>query len=492
MKTRKVLRKSVVATGVWMAIAGAGLHAQMANAHGYIAEPPSRHLLCHGEGGKKNVGCDDLGYNRTAIGEGPKGFPLAGPADGELASAGNSNYKVADEQSANRWYLTPILDRKLDILWNYSTPHKTTKWEYFITKTGWNPNAPLSRAAFESTPFCTIDWNGDYANGYGNLTPGPAKHKHHCELPADRSGHHVVLGLWTVDDTANAFHNMIDVDIQADGGVAPEWPRISEITPYRDLEVGDKVKLRVFVDGLESAQYSIDVTIENAEEGVGANWAYKLAKRVNETQTLMRAGQLDGDGNIEPVKGANTVFAKAEAGISSVELEINAAAVEPGYMHLNDLKPEYTLKDGKTNVDFTVMSNKGLKVKAQLFDANNKQVGFAQQELNGTAKFSLNIEDAAEGAHTLKVVGVDKRERVLLQEERTVQLKAAGDSSYDFVFPESLSSYKAGTKVLQPKNGKVYECKQGQEAGFCVQWSASANGFEPGVGHAWQMAWIEK
>ena len=96
------------------------------------------------------------------------------------------------------------------------------------------------------------------------------------------------------------------------------------------------------------------------------------------------------------------------------------------------------------------------------------------------------------GEHTLKVVGVDKRERELLQDERTVQLKASGDGSYDFVFPESLSSYQAGTKVLQPKNGKVYECQPFPNSGYCVQYSANAAQFEPGTGSHWNMAWTEK
>jgi hypothetical protein len=29
---------------------------------------------------------------------------------------------------------------------------------------------------------------------------------------------------------------------------------------------------------------------------------------------------------------------------------------------------------------------------------------------------------------------------------------------YDFVFPQGISEYKAGTKVLQPKTNEVFEC----------------------------------
>lgn len=482
------MRKGFALSGLWVAVLGAGLHAQVANAHGYITDPPSRQALC-AKG--INTGCENVGYNKEGAGEHPKGFPNFGPADRQIPSGGVPLFKVLDEQTVNRWHLTPILDRKVAFDWTYSTPHKTTKWEYFITKTGWNPNEPLTRAAFELTPFCSVPWDGSPANGYGDMKPGPAKEKHQCELPADRSGHHVILGLWTVDDTPNAFHNMMDVDIQADGGVIPEWPRVTDIVPNRDLEVGDKVRVRVFVEGVESDQYSVGITIDNADEGVGANWAYKLAKRINDTQTLMRAGQLGADGDIEPVKGTNTIFAKTESGISSIELDIDAAAGDPATMHLHDVKPEYTLKDGKTTMDFSVMTNKALKVKAQLFDANNKQVGFDRQAVDGTAKFALNVE-SVEGAHTLKVVGVDKRERVLLQEERTVQLKAAGDGSYDFTYPESLSSYEPGTKVLQPKTGEVFECKPFPQGAWCKIYSSSANHYEPGVGSNWQDAWIKQ
>jgi chitin-binding protein len=59
-------------------------------------------------------------------------------------------------------------------------------------------------------------------------------------------------------------------------------------------------------------------------------------------------------------------------------------------------------------------------------------------------------------------------------------------------FPEGLREYKAGTRVLQPKDGRVYECRPWPNAGYCVQWSQHANQFEPGVGSHWQEAWIAR
>ena len=61
----------------------------------------------------------------------------------------------------------------------------------------------------------------------------------------------------------------------------------------------------------------------------------------------------------------------------------------------------------------------------------------------------------------------------------------------DYTFPDQLSSYTAGTKVLQPKNGKIYECKPFPYSGYCIQWNSGANQFEPGVGSHWTEAWIE-
>ncbi|MFJ4065520.1 N-acetylglucosamine-binding protein GbpA [Pseudomonas sp. NPDC089996] len=487
MITAMTLRKSAVAAGVWMAVAGAGLQAQIANAHGYLADPPSRAGLCHATLKNLNTNCGQAEWEPWSVGEAVGRFPGAGPVDGKIASGGvRADFVALDEQSANRWHLTPITDRNLQFDWHYEAPHLATSWEYFITKADWNPNTALTRASFDDTPFCAVDGNNQMpAKGTGTNP------KHSCTLPADRSGQHVILGVWKVGDTDKAFHSVADVDIQLDGGPNPEWPRLAEISASRDLEVGDKVTARAFDANGERTSYHVQITVDSDEEGFAANWAYKLAKQINETQTLVRAGKMDADGNIEPVQGSNSIFAKSESGLTNYILDFDAAGGEPTTMHLHDVKPEYTIVDGKGVVDFAVMTNKALTVTARLFDGNNKQVAYSRQNVNGTGPFALNVE-SVQGEHTLKVVGVDKRERVLLQDEKTVQLKPAGDASYDFVFPESLSNYKAGTKVLQPKNGKVYECQPFPNSGYCVQYSADAAQFEPGTGSNWNMAWTEK
>ncbi|WP_261239568.1 MULTISPECIES: N-acetylglucosamine-binding protein GbpA [unclassified Pseudomonas] len=482
--------RGIITSGVWLAVASAGMHAQLANAHGYASEPPSRASACRLG---LNTGCGQAMYEEFSVGEAPKGFPAQGPADGKIASGGvRADFSPLDEQSANRWHLTPLTQREVAFDWYYTTGHRTTRWEYFITKSGWNPNAPLAREAFETAPFCTVDGHGKPARGEGQESHGPALEKHQCTLPADKSGQHIILGVWTIDDTAAAFYNVMDVDIQVDGGPAPEWPRVGSINPQRDLQVGDRVKARAFVEGVESPELSASISIDNADEGLAPNWSYKLAKRINETLPLVRAGQIDSDGEIKPVQGSNTIFAKAESGITSYQLDFKGKPVDDSYMHLHDLKPDYTLTDGKTSVDFTVMTNRDLQVTSRLFDSANQQVGFARQAVNATSSPIKLQATSSEGEHLLKVVGVNKTGRILLQEERPVQLKAAGGDQYDFEFPQSLASYAAGVTVLQPKTGEVFECKPFPYEGWCKIYSENANQYEPGVGSNWQDAWIKR
>lgn len=170
--------------------------------HGYIDDPPGRAFLCSSMGGNLNKMCGAVQYEPQSI-EGPNGFPEKGPADGQIASAGNVNFKELNEQSGNRWHKVNMNNGKNTFTWTLFAPHRTASWQFFITKQDWDVNKPLTRNGFDLTPFCEQQDNGHV----------PAKVvKIECDVP-ERTGYQVILGVWTIADTTNAFYQVIDVNM---------------------------------------------------------------------------------------------------------------------------------------------------------------------------------------------------------------------------------------------------------------------------------------
>lgn len=173
-------------------------------AHGYVTKPESRGYACKL---KKNNECGAIVYEPQSI-EGPNNFPQAGPADGQIANAGNALFKELNEQSATRWAKTNISTGVNEFTWHHTARHATKTWRYFITKQGWNQSAGLTRSSFDTKPFCTVE---------GNLKQPETEVTHQCSVPADRSGYHVILAVWDIGDTTNSFYNAIDVQIGSNG-----------------------------------------------------------------------------------------------------------------------------------------------------------------------------------------------------------------------------------------------------------------------------------
>lgn len=119
--------------------------------HGYIDSPASRPYLYLT---LQNKSCSPIQYEPQSV-EGRKGFSQRGTADGKIASAGVGAFKQLDEQMAIRWTKVNVVSGENIFYWTSTALHRTTGWEYFITKQDWDPNAPLSRAAFELKPFCS-------------------------------------------------------------------------------------------------------------------------------------------------------------------------------------------------------------------------------------------------------------------------------------------------------------------------------------------------
>jgi predicted carbohydrate-binding protein with CBM5 and CBM33 domain len=168
---------------------------------------------------RTNAGLGAVQYEPQSI-EGTKGFPEAGPADGQLASAGNARFAELDQQSADRWVKNAINPGPNAVSWVYTAAHKTTKWDYFMTKPGWDQNAPLTRASLEKIGTVAHD---------GSMSTQNVVHT--VDVPADRAGYHVIYAVWTVDDTNNAFYNVIDVDVSGQAAEVVPPPAEEEVAP---------------------------------------------------------------------------------------------------------------------------------------------------------------------------------------------------------------------------------------------------------------------
>ncbi|MGE4800119.1 lytic polysaccharide monooxygenase [Yersinia hibernica] len=142
------------------------------------------------------------------------------PRDGEIASANQMNGNMLD-QPGTHWEKHNVESSQLlPISWSYSAQHATRRWNYFITRKDWDPNLPLSRAQFEDTPFYQVQLSEQPFWEYGAALNPPNPTEHKIMLP-ERVGYHVILAVWEVANTGNAFYHVIDLNFVG-GNVTPE------------------------------------------------------------------------------------------------------------------------------------------------------------------------------------------------------------------------------------------------------------------------------
>lgn len=183
-----------------MFIAVMMIFSSSASAHGYIEAPASRAALCK-SGENKN--CGRVQYEPQSL-EARGNFPAGGPVDGQITGAGI--FTELYEQTPTRWAKVNMNGGSNTFTWTLSAKHATSEWKYYITKKGWDPNKPLARADLEL--FCSIN--------DGGKRPGD-KVTHTCNVPTDRSGYYLILGVWEIADTGNAFYQVIDVNLNNGG-----------------------------------------------------------------------------------------------------------------------------------------------------------------------------------------------------------------------------------------------------------------------------------
>lgn len=167
-------------------------------AHGYVTSPGSRAYLGTSSGGRLNQNVGRAQWEPQSI-EAKKNTFI----EGKIASAGVSGYEPLDDQSLSRWHKNSISSGNLNISWFLTAPHKTSTWDYYITKPGWNPNKPLKISDFELIK--QIDDHGTLPSKVNNQQ---------ITIPNNRKGYNVILAVWNISDTVNAFYQVIDVTIR--------------------------------------------------------------------------------------------------------------------------------------------------------------------------------------------------------------------------------------------------------------------------------------
>ncbi|WP_407334082.1 N-acetylglucosamine-binding protein GbpA [Enterovibrio sp. 27052020O] len=449
----------------------AALFSASAMSHGYISavggDLAGRAALCKytSEAGEKNTDCGQVQWEPQSV-EGPEGFPELGPEDGKLASAGLIQFSPLDEQTASRWVKRSIVAGQNDFEWTFTANHVTRTWKYYITKPDWNVNQPLARASLDLNPFCVVE---------GNMEKPPKTMAHSCNVPA-REGYHVILAVWDVGDTAAAFYNAIDVQFDGEQPVLPNWQQAGQINPGMNLSAGDAVFTRVFDNDGERPELSTNWVIESDKAGVANTWSHDLAAKINQTNSLIKAGKRDGDNTFVPVFGANPIYLKKDSGLTRVEVGYDIASPEPNYgVTIDGLAKEYMISDDAVELDFSVTASGDITVEMTVY--NHAQDALAYEKISMLDGSSENVNMAltrVNAGHHMLVSRVKDKEGNLV-EQQTVDFHLIEKSDQCGADPDAMNhpawdettTYTGGEKVSF--NGLVWEAK------YWIQGSAPEN-----------------
>ncbi|MFI7597301.1 lytic polysaccharide monooxygenase [Actinoplanes sp. NPDC049681] len=160
-----------------------------AQAHGYVADPPSRQALCQ-QGAVPD--CGPIQYEPQSV-EGPKGLRTC---DGGLP-------QFAALSDDSRQWPAKAVGTSVTFMWHMTARHRTANWEYYI--------------------------GGKQVAAVDGQNAQPGEMVSHTVDLSGFSGRQTVLAVWNIGDTPNAFYNCVDVDINGTGGQAsapsPEKPR---------------------------------------------------------------------------------------------------------------------------------------------------------------------------------------------------------------------------------------------------------------------------
>lgn len=428
MSTKRTLTTAI--TGLALAGLICGGAVAPAFAHGYITDPDPAGVDARASISANNVG--SVQYEPQSL-EALKGFPAAGPADGKIASAGGQFGGVLDEQSSTRWIKNDVRPGPLTIKWKYTAPHNTSKWSYYITKQGWDQNAPLSRASLELITNVAHDGS-----------PASTNPNHVVNIPSDHSGYHVLLAVWDVSNTVNAFYNVVDLNVTGDpqgpDTTAPSVP--SAVVAGTTTATTVPLSWKASTDNVSVNGY--DVFRDGAKVGTTTNTSFTDTGLTASTAYKYTVVARDSSNNVSAASTAVTATTKSNTGVDT------EAPSKPGGVH------SMTTTATSADIMWTAATDNVGVVKYSV----QRSVGGAAFAEVGTTTGALNLVNAGltpSTSYSYKVVASDAAGNSTSSDVITVVTKAdGGTSTYPTWVPAG--TYIKGDRVSY--NGKNYEAVQ--------------------------------
>ncbi|MFE3825688.1 lytic polysaccharide monooxygenase [Streptomyces sp. NPDC059092] len=194
------------------------LAAAPAYAHGAPTDPLSRTAACGPEGGEatSTAACRAaVGANGGQMFEAWDNLRIADVngrdrrfvPDGRLCSGGLDAYRGLDLARAD-WPATRLSPGAgLTVTYRTTIPHTGT-FEFYLTREGYDPTAPLRWDDLAGKPFLTVT-DPPVVNGAYRLSG---------TLPANRTGRHVLYTVWRNTSTPDTYYSCSDVVFPAGSG----------------------------------------------------------------------------------------------------------------------------------------------------------------------------------------------------------------------------------------------------------------------------------
>lgn len=452
-----------------------------ASAHGYVEQPVSRGY--QGALDKSIIGWSEASSQYGSVIDQPqsiealKGFPNVGPLDGQLASAGNSFASLLDIQNPTIWKKNQISTGLNEFTWKYTAPHKTSKWHYYMTKKDWDSSQTLKRSDLEEIGEVIHD--GSLSTE--NLT-------HVIDVPADREGYHVILAVWDVADTANAFYNVIDVNVSNNGEV--ETPDVEAPTQPTSLKAGhvsaDSVELNWTASTDNKGVKEYNVYRDGKKIGTVGNTSYFDTQLIENTTYKYTVEAVDFSGNVSPmsqnlsvtttnITEVDTEAPSAPKGLHTMSIGEDSANLMWSASTDNTKVKEYLVfRDGKkiATTESTSYTDKGLKAateytyKIQAVDvagnksevSNELKVTTKASTLNPETEGSFNISTIYVGGEIVSYNGLEYQAKWWTQGESPDTSSVWELITKDVVLEwNSTKAYSGGDRVHY--NGTTYEAK---------------------------------